>query len=140
MMDKSLQKILGVEKVDDPMLPGTRPRDAGKVIYVLLPPGANPSDAFDEVTSKVDPPIPKEGAVLLEHWVIQTPDGQQFYSLYFHGDVEGWRQQIELGATQMGLKMAKVEGDKLEVTDGPAFLLSDCAITLDGSPFSLPDS
>lgn len=138
-MDKSLQKILGVEKVDDPMLPGTRPRDAGKVIYVFLPPDTDPSDAFDEVTSRIDPPIPKDGAVLLEHWLIRTPDGQEFYSLYFHGDVEGWRQQIELGATQLGLKMAKVEGDKFVVSDGPISRLSDCIITLDGLPFSLPD-
>jgi len=137
-MDPSLQKILGVEKVDDPMLPGTRPRDTGKVIYVFLPPGADPSSAFDEVTSWVDPPIPKNGAVLLEHWLVQTPDGQEFYSLYFHGDVEGWRQQIELGATHLGSKMAKVEGDKFVVLGGPAFLLSDCTVMLDGSPFSLP--
>jgi len=137
-MDKSLQKILGVEKVDDPMLPGTRPRDAGKVIYVLLPSGSNESDAFREVTSKIDPPIPKDGAVLLEHWLVRTPSGQNFYSLYFHGDVDGWRKQIERGATELGLKMAKVEGEKLVVSGGPTFLLSECAVTLDGSPFSVP--
>jgi len=137
-MDKSLQSILGVEKVDDPMLPGTRPRDSGKVIYVLVPAGADPSDAFDEVTSRIDPPIPKNGAVLLEHWLVRTPDREVFSSLYFHGDVEGWRKQIELGATQLGRKMAKVEGDRFVVLGGPAFLLTDCSVTLDGAPFSLP--
>lgn len=138
-MDKSLQKILGVEKVDDPALPGTRSRDAGKVIYVFLPKNADPSDEFDRVTSRVDPPIPRRGAVLFDTWLVKTPDGEVFYPLYFHGDVEGWRQQIELGATQLGLKMAKVKGDKFVVSDGPISLLSDCIITLDGLPFSLPD-
>ena len=108
-MDPSLQKIFGVEKQDDPALPGTRPRDVGKVIYIFVPPGGDLSEAFDEVTSRVDPPIPKEGAVLLEYWTIRTPTGDDFFSLYFHGDVDGWRQQIELGARQLGLKMARVK-------------------------------
>jgi hypothetical protein len=137
-MDESLQKILGVEKVDDPMLPGTRPRDTGKVIYVFLPPDSDPSDAFREVTGKIDPPIPKAGAALMEHWQVETPNGEKFYSLYFHGDVEGWRQQIELGAHQLGLQMAKVRDDKFMVLDGSTFLLSDCAVTFNGSRFLLP--
>ena len=137
-MDESLQRIFGVEKVDDPALPGTRPRDVGKVIYVFLPPGVDMSDSVDEVIARVDPPIPKDGAVLLEHWVVRTPEGEDFYSLYFHGDVDGWRQQIELGANQLGLKMAKVSEDRFVIADGPTCLLSACAVTLDGSPFPLP--
>jgi len=133
-MEESLKKILGVDKIDDPMLPGTRLRDADKVIYMLLPRGTDPSDAFDEVTSRMDPPLPKNGAVLLEHWVIQTPHGEKFYSLYFHGDVEGWRRQIESGAARLGLKMANVKGDKLLVSNGQSFPLSGCVITLAGSP------
>ena len=134
-MDKTLQKILGVDKVDDLALPGTRPRDAGKVIYVVLPAGADPSDEFDRVTSRIDPPIPQSGAVLFDHWLVKTPAGGTFYPLYFHSDVDGWRQQIELGADQLGLEMAKVEGDKFMVADGSIFLLSECVVTLDGSPF-----
>jgi hypothetical protein len=137
-MDKSLQKILGVEKVDDPSLPGTRPRDSGKVIYVLLQGYEDSYDAFDEVTSRVDPPIPTHGAVLVEDWLVKTPTGEIFYPLFFHGDVEGWRQQIESGVTQLGLKMAKIKDGTLAVSDGQNFPLSDCAVTLGGSPFSPP--
>jgi len=137
-MDKSLQKILGVEKVDDPMLPGTRSWDADSVIYVFLPAGSDPSDAFDKVTSRVDPPIPMSGSVLLENWLIRTPLGEEFYPLYFHGDVDGWRQQIETGATQLRMKMARVKDNKLSISDGSSFLLSSCTITLGGSPFALP--
>jgi len=137
-MDKSLQRALGVEKVDDPMLPGLRPHDAGKVIFAFLPDYADPEDEFHKVTSKIDPPIPKNGGVLFDSWLVKTPAGDVFYPLYFYGDVEGFRQQIELGATQLGLKMAKVEGDKFVVSGGPAFLLSECTVTLDGSPFALP--
>lgn len=89
-------------------------------------------------TAKVDPPIPQHGGALLEHFAVKTPDQEDFYSIYFHGDVEGWRQQIELGAKQLGLKMAKVHEDEFVLADGPAYLLSDCAVTLDGSPFPLP--
>jgi hypothetical protein len=137
-MDPSLQKIFGVEKLDDPALPGTRPRDIGKVIYILLPTGVDLSDSFDEVTGKVDPFIPKHGAALLEYFMVKTPDQEDFFSIYFHGDVEGWRQQIEFGAKQLGLKTAKVHEDKFIVNEGPTYLLSDCTVTLDGKPFSLP--
>ena len=132
-MDESLKKILGVDRVDDPMLPGTRPRDAGKVIYVLLPRGTDPSDAFDEVTTIIDPPLPRQGAVLLEHWVVQIPNGDKFYSLYFHGDVGGWRRQIELGADRLGLQLAIIKGNEIVVSNGKNFRLSDCVITLAGT-------
>jgi len=137
-MDKGLQELLGVEAVDDWTLPGTTPRDVDRVIYVFLPDNADPSLEFKKVISRIDPPIPKNGGVLFDAWLVKTPAGEAFYPLSFHGDVEGLRQQIELGATQLGLKMAKIEGDNFLVSGSSAFLLSDCVVTLDGSPFSLP--
>jgi hypothetical protein len=137
-MDKSLKQALGIEELDEWMLPGTRPGDAGKVIYVFLPDDADPSREFDRVTSIFDPPIAKNGAAFFDTWLVKTPTGEVFYPVYIHGDVEGWRQEIELGATQLGLKMAKIEGDKFVVSGGPAHRLSDCGVTLDGSPFALP--
>lgn len=138
-MEKSIQEKWGFPKVDDPILPGTRPPDVGRVIYVLLQGHTDSYKAFDEVISKVRPPIATHGAALVDDWLVKTPAGEIFYPLFFHGDVEGWRQQIELGATQLGLKMAKLENDKFAVSDGPVFPLTACAITLGGSPFSLPN-
>ncbi len=120
------------------MLPGTRPQETDRVVYVLLLGHIDSYDAFDDVISRASPRIATHGAVLVEDWLVKTPAGETFYPLFFHGDVEGWRQQIELGANKLGLKMAKVEGDKFLVLDGPTFSLSDCYITLGGSPFSLP--
>ena len=137
-MHESLKRIFGVDKFDDPALPGTRTRDPGKVIYVLLRPGKDMLQSFEEVTDKVDPPIPTDGGALLEYFAVKTPDQEVFYSIYFHSDVQGWRQQIELGAKQLGLKMAKVQEDKFIVNEGPAYLLSDCEVTFDGKPFRLP--
>ena len=137
-MDKGLQELLGVEALDDWMLPGTTPRDADRVVYVFLPDHADPSHEFTKVISRVDPPIPKNGAVSFDTWLVKTPAGEAFYPLSFHGDVDGFREQIELGAIQLGLKVAKIEGDKFVVSGGPAHRLSDCTVTLDGSPFSLP--
>ena|SRR5688572_15094443 len=138
-MNKSFEAKWGFAKVDDPTLPGTRPQDIGRVIYVLLQRHTDSYDAFDEVISKVRPTIATHGAALVEDWLVKTPTGEIFYPLFFHGDVEGWRQQIELGATQLGLKMAMIKGDKFAVSDGPSFPLSNCAITLGGSLFSLPN-
>ena len=136
-MEKSIQKNWGFPQVDHPILPGIRPQDIGRVIYVLLHGHTDSYEAFDEVISKVRPPIATHGAALVDDWLVKTPEGETFYPLFFHGDVEGWRRQIELGATQLGLKMAKVEDDKFAVSDGPVFLLSDCTVTLGGSLFSL---
>lgn len=138
MMDKFLRNKSGFPKVDDPMLPGTRSQDIGKVIYVLLQDHADSYDAFDELFLSVSPPIGTHGAVLVEDWLVRTPPGEIFYPLFFHGDVEGWRRQIELGAKQLGLKSARIEDDDFLVSGGPEFPLSECVITLGGSPFSLP--
>jgi hypothetical protein len=70
--------------------------------------------------------------------MVKTLDQEVFFAIYFHGDVEGWRQQIELGARQLGLKMAKVHEGKFIVNEGPTYLLTDCTVTLDGKPFPLP--
>lgn len=137
-MDKPFQKRWGFAKVDDPILPGTGSDDFGRVIYILLQGHTDSYEAFDEVISRVRPSIATHGAALVEDWLVTTPAGENFYPLLFHGDVEGWREQIESGATQLGLKMAKVKDDKLVVSDGSAFLLSDCTVALGGSPFSLP--
>ena len=137
-MDKSSNEKWGFPKVDDPMLPGTRPQEIGRVIYVLLRDHADSYDSFDELFLSVSPPIGKYGAVLVEDWLVNTPAGEVFYPLFFHGDVEGWRQHIESGAKQLGLKMAKIEDDDFLVSGGPKYPLSECVVTLGGSPFSLP--
>ena len=125
-MDQSLQKLFGVEKFDEPRLPGTRAKDPGKVIYIYRQTDTNTSESFDKVVDVIDPPLFKEGAALLEWWLVTTPTGSTFYSVYFHGDLNGWRQQIEIGAKRLGLATARVEDDKFVVSDGSAFLLSDC--------------
>jgi hypothetical protein len=127
----------GFPRVDNPALPGVKPDDIGRVIYVILRGHSDSYAAFDEVIAKVRPPIATHGAALVQDWLVRSPAGETFYPLSFHGDVEGWRQQIELGASQLGLKMATVKGRKFVVSDGRAFLLSDCAITRGGSPYSL---
>lgn len=128
-MDKSLQKALGVDLDNDPKIPGTRRHDIGKVIYALLPGGADPSKAFRAITRKIKPPIPTRGGVLAEHWQIKTSDDEVFYSILLVGEIEAWREQIKLGAEKLGLKTAKIEDNKLVVANGPSYPLSDCVIT-----------
>ena len=81
--------------------------------------------------------LPAAAQAVGDAFTLTTPDQEIFYSIYFHSDVQGWRQQIELGAKQLGLKMAKVHEDKFVVNEGPAYLLSDCTVTYDGKPFPL---
>jgi hypothetical protein len=138
-MNKNFKKNLGFPKVDDPTPPGTRSGDIGRVIYVLLKGYTDSYDAFDEVISRARSTPSTHGAALVEDWLVKTPTGEIFFPIFFHGDEEGWRQRIELGASQLGWKMAKMGDHKFAVTDGPVFPLADCAITAGGSPFPLPN-
>jgi len=54
-----------------------------------------------------------------------------FHAIGYHGDLEGWRKDIEAGAQAMHLLLARIEGDKFVVSDGRLFPLSECKIEFD---------
>ncbi len=58
-----------------------------------------------------------------------TPlDGPLFHAVIYHGDIDGWRKDIEAGAKGMGLLLAQIEGDQFVITDGRSIPLSECKI------------
>jgi hypothetical protein len=54
------------------------------------------------------------------------PDGSIFHAIEYHGDIEGWRQDIEEGAAEQKITLARIEADKLVISDGRVFDLSAC--------------
>jgi hypothetical protein len=58
---------------------------------------------------------------------IITPDNQLLHALSYKGDLEGWKKDIELGAKNLNLLTAEIQGDKIVLSDGRSFKLSDCA-------------
>lgn len=127
----SMEEILGQTIEQERAIPGTRPGENEKVRYVSFSEPATPSDAFKEVPWRIKPPLPKRGGVVLEGCILTLPDGTRFCALSFHGDVEGWQNQIERGAAELGLLSARLDGDVLHLSNGRTVPLADCTIELD---------
>ncbi len=51
-----------------------------------------------------------------------------FHAISYHGDLDGWRKDIEAGAIGLGLLLAQIKGDQLVISDGRSIPLSDCKI------------
>ena len=126
-MAKSIEDILGPFARDRP-LPGTRPGRADKVRYVSFDRSKRPDELFTTVVQRISPPLIKQGAAILENFILTTPDGTAFYPLTYHGD-PAWPQQIELGAAELGLVTAKIaDGTNFVVSDGRTFPIANCAV------------
>lgn len=83
---------------------------------------------FRALTEFADPPHASTGGVNERGCKIILPDGQLFHAIAYHGDVNGWRMDIESGAQALHLLLARIEGDKFLVSDGRTFALTDCRI------------
>jgi len=60
---------------------------------------------------------------------LTLPDDSIFHAVGYHGDLAGWKQDIETGATEQNIALARIDGNKLVVSDGRVFALSDCKAT-----------
>jgi hypothetical protein len=126
-MAKSIEEILGPIARELP-LPGTQPGKADKVRYVSFDRSKQPADVYATVVRRISPPLIKQGAAILNNFILTTPDGTAFYPLTYHGDPE-WQRQIELGAADLGLLTAKIgDGTNFVISDGRTFPIADCTV------------
>jgi hypothetical protein len=131
-MARSIEDIVG--KIGrEWVTPGTRPGEANKVRYVSFDRSQNTADLFKSVVRRVNPPIPKNGGVVLDGFIVTLPDGTSFYALSYHGDIAGWQNQIEQGAADLGLFIGRIESDAFVVSDGRSYPLSECKVERDNA-------
>jgi hypothetical protein len=126
-MAKSIEEILG-PITRERALPGTKPGKADKTRYVSFDRSREPRDLFHGVYRRISPPLVKQGGIVLDNFILTTPDGTAFYPVSYHGD-PAWPRQIELGAAELGLLTAKI-GDMTTfiISDGRSFPIADCAV------------
>lgn len=105
-------------------LPGYQKVEGIEVSYIQT----SQSDDFNKVTTFIKPFLPKSGGVSEDGCYIITPQGERLYAVVYHSDIEGWREQIEQGAEQLGLLTGKISENKIELSDGRIYALSDCKI------------
>ncbi|WP_051697824.1 hypothetical protein [Prevotella sp. 10(H)] len=113
---------------DKQLIPGRVKYDWREVMYLEVPSGTDfESDLFNKVISAHRPLIPKEGGVVSQNFVITTPDDTTYYCLSYNKDIEGWRQQIMLGAGILGLRIGIIKDEDLFITSkDEVYELEEC--------------
>lgn len=130
---KSLEMILGgnLEQSDSRVIPGICKRSDAEVFYFSVPEKVNHRKQFRNITNYTSPPFAQYGGASEGGCSIKLPDGVYFYALTYHGDLIGWKKDIEEGAKAYGSLLATIEEENFILNDGRVFNLSACQINFD---------
>lgn len=125
-----LESILGqrIERRNQREIPGLTARDGIEVVYFSVNAKSNARKLFRAITNHTNPPSAQSGGVSERGCVITTPCGIKFNALSYHGDLDGWRTDIEKGATACGVLLAKIEAQVLVLADERVFPLNQCTV------------
>lgn len=128
-----LEQILGgkIEQQGTRVIPGTVAIEGKEFIYFADDGKSTVRKQFNALLSIVAPRHAASGGRTSQACRITLPDGQLFHAMSYHGDLEGWRKDIEAGAQALNLLLARIEGDMFVVSDGRLFPLSECKIEFD---------
>ncbi|ATE62062.1 hypothetical protein [Thauera sinica] len=132
MSDKlrELEQILGgkLERKNARVIPGTDGIPTREAIY-FSDDGKNKfRKQFKNITCFTKLPYATSGGVNEAGCDITPPSGPLFHAIVYHGDIDGWRRDIEEGAKGLGLLLARIEGDQFVISDGRLFRLSECKV------------
>jgi hypothetical protein len=125
-----LEQILGgkIEPAGERRIPGTVSVDGTEFCY-FSDDGKNKFDKqFKNLTNYTNPPHAKSGGATECGCKIYLPDGLLFHAISYHGDVAGWRKDIEAGARGLNLMLATIVADNFVVAGGRMVALTDCRI------------
>lgn len=125
-----LEKILGgkIEQSNARNIPGVTIVDGQQVVYFSDDGKNNSRKQFKNITCFSEPPNAVRGGVNDRGCKVTPPSGPIFHAISYHGDLDGWRKDIEAGAIGLGLLLAQIKGDQLVISDGRSIPLSDCKI------------
>lgn len=102
-------------------LPGLHPREGLEVIYYQDDGRATARKLFRMLLDGVHTPSAKAGGLVSDPCTIVLPDGRMFRAASYHGDVDGWREDIVNSTRAMGILLGKVDGHSFLVADGSEF-------------------
>lgn len=127
---KQLKKILGgkFERQDSRVIPGTVPVEGTEFLYFADDRKNTFRKQFRNLTEYTNPPYAKSGGINERGCKISLPTGDSLYAIGYHGDLEGWRKDIETSALAQHILLAKIQGNHISVSDGRAFPLSECSV------------
>lgn len=125
---KRLEEALGgsLERRDAREIPGVNPPAGTEIVYFSGDGKTDIRKQFWRLTGYTNPPNATSGGVNDRGCKIVTPSGETFYAIGFHGDLEGWRMDIGIGAEALNLFVGRIEKSSFVISDGRIFALSDC--------------
>jgi hypothetical protein len=126
-----MEKFLGVPVGLSKVIPGTVALKGQEFVYISDDGKGDFHALFKNLTKTVNPRMAKRGGKTSQGCRLWLPDGTLFHPIGYHGDVEGWRIDIESGARQHNLQTARINGDRIVVSDGRSFPLSECTVKFD---------
>lgn len=129
-MENQMEKILGGPIGVNKNIPGTVLVDGKEFVYFSDNGVGTPRAQFKALTQFTNPPNAKSGGVNTQGASITLPDNSTFYAIAYHGDIPGWRKDIQEGAQGLHVLLGKIEGDTFIVSDGRVFPLPTCKIVL----------
>jgi len=128
-MSHNMEELLDLGSFDkERTIPGTRKSGNREYLYLSSPKGKSFDALFRKVVRFVTPPLMKGGGVGTEGCKIELPNGEIFQAISYKEDLDGWRKQITQGALANNVKIAQIEGEKIKLESGKAFLLNECHI------------
>lgn len=109
-------------------VPGIIPIESREVRYVEDFGSESFEVLFERLAWRINPPVMKKGGALIEGCVLTLPSGRRFQAISYKGDIEGWRQQVALGASALHVMLGRVEGGELVLEDGSSYPLAECKV------------
>lgn len=128
-MTNQMEAILGGPIGYGKVIPGTVAVEGKEFVYFSDDGKNTARKQFNTLTQYTNPPHAKHGGVVSQGCSIALPDGSIFYAVSYHGDVEGWRKDIEEGARALHVSLAMIENGAFVISDGRRFSLEDCKAT-----------
>jgi len=127
---RQIERILGgkFERADSRVIPGSIPVEGIEIVY-FADDGENTfRKQFSKLTEYTNPPYAKSGGANEQGCKITLPTGETFHAVGYHGDVDGWRKDIEASADARHILLARIRGNDIAISDGRSFPLDKCAI------------
>lgn len=125
-----MERKLGakIERGDTRIIPGTEKVEGLEIIYFSDDGKNTRKKQFNNITDSVYPRNAQSGGRNERGCTITIPEGLDFYAIGYHGDIDGWRKDIEAGAQALGLLLAHIDNDRFVISDGRSFALSECVV------------
>ena len=86
---------------------------------------------FFKIVNAQKPLLATKGGVVEDGCFIITPEGDMFFSVQYHLDIEGWRNQLKRSAELLHILVGWIDKESFILSDGRSYLLRECKVTTD---------